>query len=144
MSSPRRWWELDAIIRFLLFFPLLVFLAWEVKEWSPGGWGLVLFFGVVLCQALAMALRMCLLVLFVSFGPEALGRQVRRLMPWVRVADSAMMVVLLLMAGTIVREHAATAALLLLLFAGGLIGLLVLEPTMVAAAFPKEAGPRHP
>ena len=137
LRSPRRWWEMDATGRFVLFFPLIVFLAWRVKEWTPGPWGLALFFGTVLCQALSLALRMSLLLVFVSFGQGALARQVWRLTPWIRGADLAQMGVFLLMAGMIWRDHAVTAGLLLLLCVGGLIGTLVLEPMMLAAAFPK-------
>ena len=140
MTSPRRWWEMDALGCIFLFFPLFLYIARTLAEWVPGTWGQALAFGIVLCQALSIALRVGLVLIAVTFRPAGLAREVRRLLPWIRGGDLGLMIVLLLAAGTVVRDHAVAAGVLLVMVVAGFIRILVVEPTMVAAAFPPEAG----
>ncbi|MBI4466748.1 MAG: protein kinase, partial [Acidobacteria bacterium] len=133
-ATPRRWWELNHLFC-ILGASIPVVIAWKVKEWVPGTWGLGLFFTVLVFVAALVTLRLYLLVT-AAFIPSALPNEVRRVEPWQWRVDLAFMVVLLVMAGQIATSHTAAAALLLVLAIAGIVVRLLVEPAIARAAFP--------
>ncbi len=136
-GSPRRWWEINNLfdITGLL---LLLYFAGVFRQWIPGIVGLVLYFAQLMTCATVLSLR-CYLLVAAIFNPRSLAAELGRVHPWLQRADVAMFSVLSLTTATLVPEHPNTAGGLLILVIGGLIVVLLAEPTMIRAAFPSSA-----
>jgi len=137
--SPRRWWEANQLV-YVAFNAVMIYIGLKVKEWVGGTWGLALFLGVVLCAAASTTLRVILLGT-AAVAPRNLPAEVRRVGPWARIVDLIFTWMLFVLAGSILKHHPGWAALLMGFGVAALGVFLVLDPTLVRAAFPAPAAP---
>ncbi|MFQ5926782.1 MAG: serine/threonine protein kinase, partial [Terriglobia bacterium] len=141
--TPRRWWEMDTLAGFAVFYPLMIYFGWKVKEWQPGGWALGLFFAMLVAVALPAALRV-FLASTAAFNPRALASEVWRWARWLRYAHLAMLALLLVMAASVATAHTGFAALLMGFTVAGAVAVLVIHPAIDRAAFPSIAAAAQP
>jgi hypothetical protein len=137
MTSPYRLWEWTQL-RLGLLLPLVVlYFGWKFRTWTPGKWGLFLFFAGLLCAGSLMLLRVVLLT-SASIRRDSFPSEMRRLAPWIRAIALCLVLVLWAMAITIADSHAAVASVLAI--TGILSGLVALiwEPWIGDAAFPRD------
>lgn len=137
MTSPYRLWE-HTQFKLGLLSPLIVlFLGWKVMIWTPGRWGLALFFAGLLCGGTLMILRIVLLT-SANHRIDGFTSEINKLAPWIRGISLCLVLVIAAMAFTIAESHTFSAALLG--FIGVLNGLaaLILEPWVNHAAFPPD------
>jgi TolB-like protein/Tfp pilus assembly protein PilF/predicted Ser/Thr protein kinase len=139
--SPRRWWEANQII-YVIFNAVMIYIGWQVKEWVGGSRGLALFLGVVVCAAASTSLRVILLGT-ATVTPRNLPAELHRVGPWARVVDLTFTGMLFVLAGSIVSAHPGWAALLVGFGVAGLVAFLIIDPTLVRAAFPELRQPEE-
>jgi TolB-like protein/tetratricopeptide (TPR) repeat protein len=140
--DPRRWWELNHL-GMMAGGAIPLYVAWNLKDWIPGGAGLVWFFTVTAFLAVLVTLRLYL-VITGAFIPRHLAAEVRRVEPWQRALDLIFMAVLLAMAVRIGADHPGTAALIGSLAIAGSIVRLMVEPAIARAAFPETLSEHTP
>jgi serine/threonine protein kinase len=136
MTSPYGLWE-HTQLKLGLLLPLIVLLlGWKFQTWTPGRWGLGVFFAGMLCACGSMIMRIVLLTI-ATFHKETFHLEVRRLSPWIRGIALCLTLALWAMAITIMDSHGLVAVALAII--GVLNGLvsLILEPWISDTAFPK-------
>ncbi|MFQ5927795.1 MAG: serine/threonine-protein kinase [Terriglobia bacterium] len=131
--TPRRWWELDTLAGLIVFYPLMIYFAWKVKEWEQEPWA---FFSILVYVVAPFSLRVFLLST-AAFNPAALPREVRRLAPWLMFAHLMLFVGVLTGAGVMLPPHTGFAALLVGFVVAGLVAVLIIHPAINRAAFPE-------
>ena len=132
--TPRRWWELDTLAGLIVFYPLIIYLAWKVKESVPAdSWLFLAPLGPVLAS---VSLRVFLLAT-AAFNSAALPREVRRLAPWLMFAHGMVLYSLLLMASMIGAAHTGFATLLVGFALAGAVAVLIVHPAINRATFPE-------
>ena len=133
--NPLWWWQFHQAWVGFMYYSML-YPMWQVKSWTPGGWGALLFFLTVAAVAVAANLRIHLW--FTSaFYPAELTEQRRRVARWVRGADVLFVVLLLCGAIAIHGKHEVYTTLLVAVAIGSLGAFLLIEPTTTRAAFDK-------
>ena len=134
-ASPYRRWEIMHV-RMCLWSLFLGYLGWRFRQWSPNGWGLILFLLELACIALLWVLASLHLYIGV-FDRNGLPRRVWKLAPWIRWSIFALVLVTWAMAGTLVPSHTGLAALLAFCGASGAFAVLFYKPIIDRTAFPE-------
>ncbi|HEX9637567.1 MAG TPA: serine/threonine-protein kinase [Acidobacteriota bacterium] len=132
-NRQRRWWKTHQVA-VVLFYALMAWSAWQVKEWKPGAVTLGLFFAAVLCAAVSGTLRLHLLFTARHQG-VSLARQLRRVQAWMRRCDWTFTAVLAAMAAALATARPLAAALIAAAAIVYLIVFIVIEPATTRAAF---------
>ena len=127
------WWVIHQT-SVLVLYGLMVVVGWKIKEWTPGIWNLLLFFGILGCAALNGTLRTHLLFT-ARFNRKEMNQQMRRSAPWIRRGDWSFFVLLLASAFVVAVDQHAFAGLLAGIAIGYLVVFLVVEPATARAAF---------
>ena len=134
--TPLHWWQFHQVAISLVY-GLTLFPLWRVREWMPGGWGLVAFIAAVAVVGAAANLRLHLW--FTSrVYPQQLAEQRRRSASWKRLTDTTFAVLLLMTAAVIAPEHNGWAAFFIGLAITGVLSARVMEPATTRAAFPAD------
>ncbi|MFQ5696351.1 MAG: protein kinase, partial [Terriglobia bacterium] len=131
--TPRRWWELDTLAGLIVFYPLMIYFAWKVKEWTQEPWA---FFSILVYVVAPFSLRVFLLAT-AAFNPAALPREVRRLAPWLMFAHGLVLVGLVVIASMMEASHTGFATLLVGFVVAGAVAVLIIHPAINRAAFPE-------
>ncbi len=132
-SRPLWWWQFHQAVIGGLYYSML-YPMWQVKVWTPGMWGRLIFFLTVAAVAVAANLRFHLW--FTSaYYPSELSKQRRLVARWIRAADVLFVLLLMAAAATIYSEHEVITTLLVAVAIGCLGAFLLIEPTTSRAAF---------
>ena len=134
-SSPRGWLK-GRIIAGAVMAPTNIAFAWFMKDWIVQPFGTVLFFSVVVCMAITVALRFLALNLLL-WHPEELGQAVAKTAPWTTLLNVAASVMLLIMAAQGYKQHPGLAAFVTFTAIGAVFLTLAVEPMMLRRAFPQ-------
>ncbi len=134
-TTPYRRWEITQA-RMCLWSLVIGYLGWRFTLWTPGRWGLILFFLELVCIVLLWVL-LILPMYMGAFDARILPDQVRKMAPWIRWSTLALVVVTWTMAVSLNASHTGLAALLALCGASGAFGVLWFKPAIDRAAFPK-------
>jgi hypothetical protein len=121
-ETPYRRWEIGQV-RLCWYCLFLIYLGWRFRTWTPGPWGLVLFFSELACVILLLFLS-SLLLYTGAFNRIGLSREVRRTAPWIRWVGLTLMLITWAMGGIVAASHTVFTALLAT--AGAIIGLVML------------------
>ena len=121
-ETPYRRWEIGQV-RLCWYCLFLIYLGWRFRTWTPGPWGLVLFFSELACIILLLFLS-SLLLYTGAFNRIGLSREVRRTTPWIRWVGLTLMLITWAMGGVVAASHTVLTAFLAT--AGAVIGLVML------------------
>ena len=121
-ETPYRRWEIGQM-RLWWYCLFLMYLGWRFRTWTPGPWGLVLFFFQLACVILLLFLS-GLLLYTGAFNRIGLSREVRKTAPWIRWVGLTLMLVTWAMGGIVAASHTVLTAVMVT--AGTIIGLVML------------------
>ena len=131
--GPLWWWRFHQIAVGLGYYVML-YPLWQVRGWTPGILGLLLFFSALMAVGVAGNLRLHLW--FTSrFYPAELAAQRARVARWIRWSDAIVALLLSGSAAVIARSHTDTATLLVAVAVASVVGFLIVEPATARAAF---------
>jgi predicted Ser/Thr protein kinase len=138
-GSARSWWELHQVAVSAIE-ALLVIPAWFIHSWLPAGWGLPFVLAMLAAAAAGTTIRLHLW--FTSrVSPGELAIERRRVAPWTRVCDAAIVALSFAAGLGIAARHPASS----LIFIGAAITLglaaVVIEPATTRAAFKESERP---
>ncbi|MBP1597417.1 MAG: pknH 1 [Acidobacteria bacterium] len=129
---PLWWWQFHQAVIGCLYYSML-YPMWQVKVWTPGNLGRLLFFLTVAAVAVGANLRFHLW--FTSaYYPVELSGQRRRVAVLIRIADILFVALLLAAALVIHDDHEVITTLLVAVAIGSLCAFLLIEPTTTRAA----------
>ena len=121
-ETPYRRWEIGQM-RLCWYCLLLIYLGWRFRTWTPGPWGLILFFCELACITLLVFL--CSLLLYTgAYNRTSLSREVRRTAPWIRWVGLTLTLITWAMGAMVAASHTVLAAFLAT--AGAIIALVML------------------
>ena len=130
--QPLWWWQFHQAVIGCLYYSML-YPMWQVKVWTPGNLGRLLFFLTVAAVAVAANLRFHLW--FTSaYYPAELSGQRRRVAVLIRIADILFVALLVAAAIAIHDDHEVITTLLVAVAIGSLCAFLLIEPTTTRAA----------
>ena len=104
------WWVIHQT-SVLVLYGLMIFVGWKIKEWTPGIWSLLLFFGILSCAALNGTLRTHLLFT-ARFNRKEMNQQMKRSASWIRRSDWSFFALPLASAFVVAVDQHAFAGLL--------------------------------
>ncbi|MBI2822130.1 MAG: serine/threonine protein kinase [Acidobacteria bacterium] len=133
--TPQWWWQFHQLCIVALY-AVSGYTAWRMKAFMP--WGLFVFFGLLLCSAVAAVLRGHLWFA-AMFYPDLLARQRWQSRHWIRFLDRILAIALLAVAAATALSHASVAVLLVLLGVGIFLASVLIEPATASAAFGSHA-----
>ncbi|HWQ03645.1 MAG TPA: serine/threonine-protein kinase [Candidatus Nitrosotenuis sp.] len=137
VHNPRRWWESHQILQ-LIIPSIVIYLGWLARGAGADTWIFPVLSG--LCS-LIMSLRIVLLATAI-FNPADLPARVRTMDRWIAAAGFFVVVVLAVAGTRLFAEHPGLASVLIGVAIAGVIDLLLLEPAIRRAAFPRSTEQR--